>query len=504
MGASDIARSRYSYDDQPPGRSDPTLAGFTIAHDRKDLIPLIHESLALNPRMTLMATPWSPPGWMKSSGSMVGGTLLPGNGAPFAQYFIRFLRAYQQAGIPVQYVSLQNEPLYLPQDYPGMRMPAATQLAVLRDDVLPALRAAGLPTRVLVYDHNWDRPDYPDVILRDPVIRASRQVAGVAWHGYAGVPGAQTLLHEKYPRFGQFETEHSGGTWVRDQVREDFEEIIQVLRNYGRAYVKWSLALDQSLGPHDGGCATCTPIITVNTNARTVSESIEFATLGQFSRFILPGARRVYSSDTLGIESVALINPDGGHVLVAFNDTDRPDTFQVQWGVLGWQYTLPAYSGATFTWQGRTESGAEAPRASDYHAAASYAATGGRKSASDLSTWGVRDEQSASPEGGYDLGHAADGDWAKYPGIAFRSLTSVSAEVACGRGECGALEFHLDSPAGRLVARLPVASTGGWQSWKQVSSPAGVVRGKHDLYVVWKGGSAGADGLANLLSFQFR
>jgi len=503
MGASDIARSRYSYDDQPAGRSDPTLADFSIAHDRKDVIPLIRESLALNPQMTLMATPWSPPGWMKTSGSMIGGTLLPRADDAFAQYFVKFLRAYREAGIPVQYITLQNEPLYQPSDYPGMGMSAVAQLAVLRDHVLPALRAAGLPTRVLLYDHNWDRPDYPDIILSDPAVRASGQVAGVAWHGYGGVPGAQTLLHDKYPRFGQFETENSGGTWVGDQVRSDFEEIIQVLRDHGRSYVKWSLALDQSRGPHDGGCATCTPIVTVDTATHAVREDIEYATLGQFSRFILPGARRVYSSDARGIESVALINLDGGHVLVAFNDTHAPDNFQVQWGTQGWRYTLPAYSGATFTWRGRAV-GAEAPRADVYHAAASYASTGGRDSGSDISSWGVRDEQSSSPEGGYDLGHTVDGDWVEYPTVDFHTaVSSVSAEVACGSADCGMLEFHLGSPTGALIARLPVTGTGGWQSWREVSSGAKAVLGKHVLYIVWKGGRAGADGLANLLSFQF-
>jgi len=506
MGASDIARSRYSYDDQPAGRSDPTLADFSIAHDRKDIIPLIRESLALNPRMTLMATPWSPPGWMKSSGSMIGGTLLPRAGGVFAQYLVKFLRAYRQAGIPVQYLSLQNEPLYEPQDYPGTSMPAATQLTVLRDDVLPALRAAGLPTRVLLYDHNWDRPDYPDAILRDPAIRASHRVAGIAWHGYAGVPGAQTLLHEKYPRFDEFETEQSGGTWVPDQVRSDFEQIIQVLRDYGRSYLKWSLVLDQSRGL--GGCrGTCTPIITVNTVTGAVTEDIEFATLGQFSRFILPGAQRVYSSDALGLESVALVNPGGGHVLVVFNDTERSSAFQVQWGARGFRYSLPPYSGATFTWHGKTggePAGTPALRANAYHAAASYSATGGRDTASDLSTWGVRTEQSSSPDGGYDLSHAADGDWAKYSGLDFHApVRSVSAQVACGKGNCGLLEFHLDSPAGPLIARLSVVGTGGWQSWQVGSASSGAPHGTHDLYVLWKSGSSGAAGLANLLSFQF-
>jgi len=505
MGSNDIAGSRYTYDDQPSGRSDTKLADFSIEHDRRDLIPLLRESRALNPSMTLMATPWSPPGWMKSSGSMLGGTLRPGDDAAFARYFVKFLRAYRRAGIPVQYITLQNEPLFLPSDYPGMRMPAAVELTVLRDHVLPALRSAGLPTRVLLYDHNWDQPDYPDAILGDPAIRASHQVAGIAWHGYAGLPGSQTLLHEKYPRFDEFETELSGGTWVPDQVRGDFEQIIQVLRDYGRSYLKWSLVLDQSRGL--AGCrGTCTAIVTVNTVTGAVTQDIEFATLGQFSRFILPGAQRVYSSDARGLESVALVNPAGGHALVVFNDTARPSTFQVQWGVAGFRYSLPRYSGATFTWHGKAAEPARtlAPRANDYQAAASYAATGGRDSASDLFTWGVRTEQSSSPDGGYDLSVAADGDWAEYSNLDFHApVHSVSAQVACAKGDCGLLEFHLDSPAGPLIARLPVAGTGGWQRWQEVSVSSGTPHGTHDLYVLWKSGSSAAPGLANLLSFQF-
>ena len=503
MGASDIARTRYSYDDRPAGRTDPTLAHFSIAHDERDLMPLIRDSLALNPRMRLMANPWSPPGWMKSSGSMLGGTLLPQWYGAFAHYFVRFLEAYRRAGIPIAYISLQNEPLYQPKDYPGMSMPAATELAVLRDDVLPALRAAHLPTRVLLYDHNWDRPDYPDTILTDPTIAASAQVAGVAWHYYAGTPGAQSVLHNKYPRAGQFETEASGGTWVGDPVRSDFETIIEVLRNEGRSYLKWSLALDEHRGPHDGGCGTCTPIVTVDRATGALTEDIEYATLGQFSRFILPGATRVYSSEAPGIESVAFVNPHGGHVLVAFNDTARADSFQVEWGGEGFLYTLPAFSGATFTWGG-TASGRAALRAGAVIPAASDAVTGGRDTSTDLSTWALRTEESSSPSGGYDLGYAADGDWAMYPAVDFGSgVRAVSAEVACASPDCGTLEFHLDSRSGPLIARLAVRPTGAWQGWKRQSVPAGAA-GIHDLYVLWKADRAGDDALASLLSFRFQ
>ncbi len=162
MGASDLARFHYSYDDLPAGQTDPTLASFSIAHDLADIVPLVQQARALNPQLVVMATPWSPPGWMKTSGSLIGGSLLASAYAPFANYFVKYIQAYQAAGIPIDYVSLQNEPLYVPGDYPGMSMDAATQLAVLKLHLLPALTSAGLTTKALVYDHNWDRPDYPD------------------------------------------------------------------------------------------------------------------------------------------------------------------------------------------------------------------------------------------------------------------------------------------------------------------------------------------------------
>src|SRR3954471_8993665 len=173
MGASDLARTHYSYDDLPAGQTDPSLEHFSIAHDEQDVIPLVLEARRLNPGMKIMATPWSPPGWMKSSGSMIGGTLLPSMYEAFAAYFVKYIQAYARAGIPIDYVSLQNEPLYVPADYPGMSMDGPTQLVVLRDHVLPAFLRNQIAARVLVYDHNWDRPDHPETVLSDPAIAAS-------------------------------------------------------------------------------------------------------------------------------------------------------------------------------------------------------------------------------------------------------------------------------------------------------------------------------------------
>lgn len=487
MGASDLARFAYSYDDLPPGQTDTNLTHFSIAHDQADIIPLLQLALQFNPQLKIMATPWSPPGWMKDSDSMIGGSLLPGMYAPFADYFVKYIQAYAAAGIPINYISLQNEPLYQPGDYPGMYMDAATQLVVLRDYILPALTSNDLTTKVLVYDHNWDRPDYPDTVLSDPALLASDQVAGIAWHGYGGTPGAMISLADKFPTKGNYETEHSGGAWVGDPVRSDFEEICHVMRSWGRTYVKWNLAADQNDGPHTGGCDSCTPLVRVNTNTGAVSYTVDFYTLGHFSKFVLPGAHRIYSGNGAGIVSAAFMNPDGSKALVAYNDTPSARSFQIQWGSKQTGYSLPGYAGATFTWTG-TQTGGYAVSATNQIRASGF-----------NSVSGLQTEPTTDALGGYDLGYADNHDYAEYRNVDFAAgITNVSARVACA-GDGGTLEFRLDGSSGRLVGSIKIPNTGGWQTWQTVSAPVSGAAGVHDLYLVFRGTS----GIGNVNWFQF-
>ncbi len=422
IGASDIARSEYSFDDNG-GQPDPQLAHFSVAHADADILPLVLEARRLNPGLQLMANPWSPPGWMKTSGSMVGGSLLPAMDAPFAGYLVKYLEAYAAAGAPVQFLSLQNEPLYVPANYPGMSMDAGTQAQLLANDVLPALAAANLKTRVLVYDHNWDQPGYPETVFSNAALAASPQIAGIAWHGYGGTPGAMTLLHHQYPAMGNYETEHSGGTWNSDQEQVDFPEIIQVLRNWGEAYVKWSLALDENDGPHDGGCGDCTPLVTVNSQTGAVTRDIEFYTLGQFSRFILPGAIRVYSSNAPGLVSAAFLNPDSSRVLVVYNTTAAPLTFQTQWDGQQFSYSLPAHAGITFTWMGPPGSGASA--------AYTVPATNEIEASSYNASSGVETENTTDINGGFDVGYTGAGSYLEFRHVDFGS--GVSQVRAAGK-----------------------------------------------------------------------
>jgi glucosylceramidase len=488
MGASDIARFHYSYADLPAGQTDPGLATFSIAHDQEDIIPLLLQAKQLNPQLTIMASPWSAPGWMKSSGSMIGGTLLPSMYPSFANYLVKYIQAYQAAGIPIDYISLQNEPLFVPANYPGTSMDGATQAVLLRDHVLPALTANKIATRVLVYDHNWDRPDYPETVFADPVLAASTQIAGTAWHGYGGTPGIMASLQARYPSKGNYQTEHSGGTWVTDQVETDFEEIVQVMRNWGRSFVKWSLALDQNRGPNAGGCGSCSPLVTVDANTGSVTYAIDYYTLGHFSKFVHQGAQRVFSTNASGVVSSAFVNPDGSKVLVAYNDTVKKKTVQVRWGTQSFSYTLPARSGATFTWSG-TQSGGYRVDAKTQIQASSFNA------ASGLAT-----ETTTASVGGYDVGYADDGDYAVYRNVDFASgVAKVKAQIACG-GSGGTMEFRLDGVTGPLIGSVTIPFTGGWQEWRTASGKISGASGLHDLYIVFRG----TQGVGNVNWFKFK
>jgi hypothetical protein len=291
-------------------------------------------------------------------------------------------------------------------------------------------------------------------------------------------------LAGKYPSKGNYETEHSGGTWISDQLVTDFEEIIHVMRCWGRSFVKWNLAGDQNDGPHAGGCGSCAPLVTVNSTSGLASYTIDFYTLGHFSKFVLPGAYRVYSANAAGIISAAFLNPDGSKALVVFNDTTNSITFQVQWGTQSFGYTLPSYAAATFTWTGG-QSGVYAPSPTNQIRASSF------NSASSLQT-----EQTSDALGGYDLGYSATGSYAVYQNVNFAGgFANVSARLASA-GAGGSLQFRLDSVAGPLVGSVTIPNTGGWQTWQTVTGTAFGAGSLHNLYLVYSG-------TGNLNWFQF-
>lgn len=354
MGASDFALRHYSYDDMPPGQSDPTLANFSIAPDRAETLPILRRALAINPRLTIMASPWSAPAWMKTTGSMIKGTLRDDAYAPFALYFRKFIEAYAAEGVPVHAISIQNEPHFEPEDYPGMRLDPRARARFIGRHLGPLLASAGITTQILDWDHNWDQPESPLAVLADSAAR--RYVAGVAWHCYGGDVSAQSVVHDAHPDKDAWFTECSGGAWspkFGDNLKWMAQHlIIGSTRHWARGVLMWNLALDETGGPHLGGCGNCRGLVTIDGTTGTVTRNEEYYAFGHASRFVRPGARRIDSSSGVqGIETVAFRNAGaGGVVLIALNTgaTDMP--FRVRAGDRTFGYTLPAGALATFRW----------------------------------------------------------------------------------------------------------------------------------------------------------
>jgi glucosylceramidase len=360
MGASDLARNSYTYDDVPAGQTDPGLAQFSIAHDLADVVPLTKQARQLNPNVKVMGTPWTPPPWMKDNGAYSQGWLQSQYYAAYAQYFVKYLQAYQAQGVPVDYVTVQNEPTCC-SGYPSAQWNGSGLAYFTKTNLLPALHAAGLSTKVLALDWNWDTYDsYAAPTVTDAAIRNDPNFGGIAWHGYGGSVSEQTTVHNQYPGLPAFDTEHSGGTWIANQQKEDMENLIDYTRNWGQSWVKWSLAVDQNMGPHNGGCGTCTGLITVhNGDSRSgqVDYTIEYYTMGQLTKFVKPGATRIGSTDNATVRNVAWRNPDGSKALIAYNESSSAQTLRVNWGNENFSYSLPGGASATFTWAGTPGSG---------------------------------------------------------------------------------------------------------------------------------------------------
>lgn len=359
MGASDLARFDYTYDDLPAGQTDPTLSRFSIAHDLVDVVPLTRQARQLNPALKVMGTPWTAPAWMKDNDAMDQGFLQAQFYATYAQYFVKYIQAYAAQGVPIEYVTAQNEPTCCA-GYPSMDWNGSGVQFFIGSNLLPAFHAAGLTTKVLALDWNWDSyAAFGAPTVQDPSIRNDALFGGIAWHGYSGDVSQQTTVHNQFPTVDAFDTEHSGGTWIADQQREDMLNIIQYTRNWGRSVVKWSLAVDQNMGPHNGGCGTCTGLITVhNGDARSgqVDFNIEYYDMGQLTKFVRPGASRIASTASDSVPNVAWINPDGSKALIAYNASGTTQALRIVWGSQSFSYTLPARTSVTFTWSGAQSS----------------------------------------------------------------------------------------------------------------------------------------------------
>lgn len=355
IGSSDLTRKWYTYDDDEGDRADASLPHFTIDHDREDVLPLTKWARKLNPELTLLMNAWSPPGWMKSSGHVVAGGVLPEYYQHHANYHVKTIQAYEAEGVHVDYVTLNNEPTCCKViNYPSvMDMSASAMAAMLKEHWLPAFKANKLTTKILLLDYNWNSADLVEPLLKDDAIRTSPYVGGVAWHGYGGDVSTQTTIHDRYG-VDAFFTERSGFTVGSKQQKRDLRDIIGVMRNWGKSFVKWPVAADENYGPYHGGCDHCTGLLLVHNEdkqAGKIEYTIEYYTLGHFTKFVRKGAHRIDSTENKAVLNVAFKNPDGSLVLIAYNDTDTPQEFKVRWHGQAFTQTLPINTSATFVWR---------------------------------------------------------------------------------------------------------------------------------------------------------
>ena len=305
--------------------TDPDLVRFSIAHDEEDVIPLTRKAIELNPDLKLFLSPWSAPGWMKTSGSMITGQLKHEYYPVYAEYFAKTIKAYGEHGLPVHAVTPQNEALYEPGHYPGMLMPAEAQADFIKNHLKPAFVSQGIQTKILCYDHNWDEPGYPLTVLE----QAGEDVDGVAWHWY-GVKHRhkqrciKRMLERKY--ILQKDQEGMDST-VQTSLLKCHANGIQILRNYSKSFVLWNMALDENNGPTVPGFgrSTCRGIVQVNQQTGELVYTLDYYALAHFSAIIRPQAVRIESSSSQeSIYNVAFRNKDGSIAVVLFNEEKCP------------------------------------------------------------------------------------------------------------------------------------------------------------------------------------
>jgi glucosylceramidase len=350
IGASDMSARVFSYDDNAsPAQPDTTLANFTLSDDNQYLVPLLKEILAINPSIKLLGCPWSPPAWMKNNNSAAQGSLLPQYYPVYAQYFVKYIQAMAANGIPIDAITPQNEPLNANNNPSNVMQDTAEDIFV-RDYLGPAFHAAGITTKIIVWDHNCDVPSYPEYVLADA--QAAQYVDGSAFHLYAGDISALTTVHNAYPNKNVYFTEQyvaGPGDFQTDLEWALKNLIIGAPRNWSRNVLEWNMAADENYGPHtSGGCGVCQGAFTIN--GTSVSRNTSYYIIAHAAKFVRPGSVRVSSNIPGNLQNVAFVTPTGQKVLIVLNDEPSSQTFTVQFNNNNFSTTLNGYAVATYVW----------------------------------------------------------------------------------------------------------------------------------------------------------
>ena len=351
IGSSDMNDHVFTYDDMPPGAADVELKNFSLAPDQADVIPVLKEILAIDPGIKILGSPWSAPAWMKTNDNSKGGSLKPEYYDAYAKYFVKYIEGMRAAGIPITAITVQNEPLN-PKNTPSMVMPAKDEDVFIKKYLGPQFKKAGIRTKIFLYDHNCDVPEYPLTILKD---RAARKyVDGSAFHLYGGDISALTQVHDAYPKKNIYFTEQMvvdrPGAASLDIAHPVSRILIGATRNWSRNVLLWNLAADPNNGPHtsNGGCTMCQGAITLDGNK--VTRNLAFYSVAHFSKFVRTGAVRIGSNKLVSLPNVAFLNHGGQTVLVVANTSQAPQSFSIQEKGHAASTSLPPGAVATYVW----------------------------------------------------------------------------------------------------------------------------------------------------------
>jgi len=350
VGASDLDDEVFSYDDLEKGKTDPTLANFSLAADDENLVPVLKEILAIAPDIKIMASPWSAPPWMKTNNSTKGGSLKPEFYDAYSRYLIKYVQEMSKRGITIDAITLQNEPEN-PNNNPSMVMTAEDQTKFVGNFLGPAFTAFGINTKIVVFDHNCDHPEYPISILDNA--RAKRYINGTAFHLYLGDITALSKVHDAHPDRNIYFTEQwtSGkGDFGGDLKWHVKNVIVGATRNWSRTVLEWNLANDLQFNPHtdDGGCTECLGAITIGDS---VVRNVAYYIVAHASKFVRPGSIRIVSTETSELPNVAFLDPAGRKVLIVLNEAEESKTFSIRFGNQTAMATLPGGSVGTFEWE---------------------------------------------------------------------------------------------------------------------------------------------------------
>ena len=348
IGSSDLNDHVFSYDDVALGQTDVNLNKFSLIEDEKDVIPVLKEILAVNPKIKILGSPWSAPIWMKSNNNIQGGRLKDAYYSVYAKYFVKYITGMKQHGISIDAITVQNEP-FNDGNTPSMQFLAKEELNFIKNFLGPAFKSAGIKTKIILYDHNCDAPEYPISILTDPDAR--KYIDGSGFHLYAGPITAMNKVHNAFPEKNLYFTEMMAVSRNDFNVANPVDRIlIGAMRNWSRNIILWNLAADPNNDPHtdNGGCAMCQGAITIDGDK--IVRNLAYYTIAHASKFVPDGSVRIGSTLTEGLSDIAFVTPEGKTVLVVANRSGSVKNFNIIYKDKVLQSMLNNGSVATFVW----------------------------------------------------------------------------------------------------------------------------------------------------------